>query len=162
MHKFNNMEFLNSALNTGCFVTSGDNPMVCSWGFVGVMWHKKVFIAPIRVSRYTAKLIDETGVFTVSIPAAGTFKKELAFCGTKSGRDYDKWAETGMEKQPAKSVDTCVVKGCEKYYECKVVGVVPMTDDMDVSAVSNWYPLSETYPNGDRHIFYFGEIINEY
>lgn len=161
MNKFENMDFMNSALNTGAFVVSGDNPMVASWGFVGVMWGKKVYVAPIRESRYTKQLIDKTGVFTVSVPSEGTFKKELSFCGSKSGRDYDKWKETGMEKQPAKSVDTIVVKGCDRYFECKVIGVLPSTD-MDLSAVEKWYPTSETRPNGDRHVFYFGEIVEEY
>ncbi|MBO5777853.1 MAG: hypothetical protein J6R34_05345, partial [Clostridia bacterium] len=72
-----------------------------------------------------------------------------------------KWAETGMEKQPAKSVGTCVVKGCQKYYECKVVGIVPM-GDMDVSLVPKWYTGKDQYSADDRHSFFFGEIIEEY
>ena len=82
MHNFEDMGFMNSAFNTGAFVTSGDNVMVASWGFVGVMWGKKVFVAPIRDSRYTKEMLDKTGEFTVSVPAAGTMKKELAFCGS--------------------------------------------------------------------------------
>lgn len=155
MHNFEDMGFMNSAFNTGAFVTSGDNVMVASWGFVGVMWGKKVFVAPIRDSRYTKELLDKTGEFTVSVPAAGTMKKELAFCGSKSGRDYDKWAETGMKKQAAKEVGTCVVAGCERYFECRVLGVLPM-GDMDISRVAQWYA------GGDLHNFYFGEIVAEY
>lgn len=155
MHTFENMDFMNSAFNGGAFVTSGDNVMVASWGFVGVMWGKKVFVAPIRDSRYTKDMLDKTGEFTVSVPKTGEMKKEIAFCGSKSGRDFDKWKETGMEKQPAKSVDTCVVKGCERYFECKVIGVLPM-GDMDISAVEKWYPTR------DMHNFYFGEIVAEY
>ena len=102
MAKFENMDFMNNAFTTGAFVTSGDNVMVASWGFVGVMWGKKVFVAPVRDSRYTKVMLDKTGEFTVSVPAAGTMKKEIAFCGSKSGRDYDKWAETGMKKKAAK------------------------------------------------------------
>ncbi len=155
MHNFEDMGFMNSAFNTGAFVTSGDNVMVASWGFVGVMWGKKVFVAPIRDSRYTKELLDKTGEFTVSVPAAGTMKKELAFCGSKSGRDCDKWAETGMKKQAAKEVGTCVVAGCERYFECRVLGVLPM-GDMDISRVAQWYA------GGDLHNFYFGEIVAEY
>ena len=140
MHSFENMDFMNSAFNTGAFVTSGGNVMVASWGFVGVMWGKKVFVAPIRDSRYTKEMLDRTGEFTVSVPAAGTMKKELAFCGSKSGRDHDKWAETGMKKLPAKEIAGDVVAGCERYFECRVLG----------------------YANGDKHNFYFGEIVAEY
>lgn len=155
MAKFENMDFMNNAFTTGAFVTSGDNVMVASWGFVGVMWGKKVFVAPVRDSRYTKVMLDKTGEFTVSVPAAGTMKKEIAFCGSKSGRDYDKWAETGMKKKAAKVVDTCLVEGCERYFECRVLGVLPM-GDMDLSAVEEWYPT------GDKHNFYFGEIVAEY
>ena len=131
MAKFENMDFMNNAFTTGAFVTSGDNVMVASWGFVGVMWGKKVFVAPVRDSRYTKVMLDKTGEFTVSVPAAGTMKKEIAFCGSKSGRDYDKWAETGMKKKAAKVVGTCLVEGCERYFECRVLGVLPM-GDMDL------------------------------
>lgn len=155
MAKFENMDFMNNAFTTGAFVTSGDNVMVASWGFVGVMWGKKVFVAPVRDSRYTKVMLDKTGEFTVSVPAAGTMKKEIAFCGSKSGREYDKWAETGMKKKAAKVVGTCLVEGCERYFECRVLGVLPM-GDMDLSAVEEWYPT------GDRHNFYFGEIVAEY
>lgn len=155
MAKFENMDFMNNAFTTGAFVTSGDNVMVASWGFVGVMWGKKVFVAPVRDSRYTKVMLDKTGEFTVSVPAAGTMKKEIAFCGSKSGREYDKWAETGMKKKAAKVVGTCLVEGCERYFECRVLGVLPM-GDMDLSAVEEWYPT------GDKHNFYYGEIVAEY
>lgn len=155
MHSFEDMECLESALNTGAFVSSGGNVMTASWGLVGVMWGRKVYVAPIRDSRYTKELLDRTGEFTVSVPAAGSMKKELAFCGTKSGRDCDKWAETGMEKQPAKEAGGCVVAGCARYFECRVIGVLPM-GDMDISAVAQWYK------DGDKHNFYFGEIVAEY
>lgn len=161
MHNFDDMTFLNSALNRGAFIISGDNPMIASWGFIGVMWGKKVFVAPIRESRYTKKFLDETGEFTVSIPKEGEFASEIAFCGSKSGRDFDKWAETGIKKQSAKSVSTVVVDGCDKYFECKVITVVPM-GDIDLGENEKWYPKNDKYPKGDRHFFYFGEIIEEY
>lgn len=155
MNRFENMDFMNSAFNTGAFVTSGGNVMVASWGFVGVMWGKKVYVAPIRDSRYTKELLDKTGQFTVSVPSAGSMKSELAFCGTKSGRDFDKWKETGMQKVSAKVVDGVVVGGCERYFECRVIGVLPM-GDMDIGQVEKWYA------DGDKHNFYFGEIVAEY
>ena len=56
---------------------------------------------------------------------------------------------------PAKVVGTPVVGGCAHYFECRVIGVLPM-GDMDISAVEKWYPT------GDKHNFYFGEIVAEY
>ena len=61
-----------------------------------------------------------------------------------------------LDKVKAKHVDSFVVGGCQKYFECKVIGVVPMGEDFDVSKVAEWYP------QGDLHTFYFGEIVGEY
>jgi len=155
MHRFDNMNYLNSALNTGAFLSSGDNVMVASWGFVGVMWGKRVYVVPVRESRYTKEFIDGSGAFTISIPEAGGMKDALKFCGTKSGREFEKWTTCGLEKAEAKSVDGYVVGGCKKYFECRVIGKLPM-GDMDISQVENWYPTK------DLHTFYFGEIVEEY
>ena len=61
MHRFDNLSCLDTALNTGAFLCSGDNVMVISWGMIGVMWGKKVFVAPVRESRYTKEFIDRLG-----------------------------------------------------------------------------------------------------
>ena len=59
---------LDVAFSTGAFLVSGDNVMTASWGFVGVMWGKKIFITPVRESRYTKTFIDKNNHFTISIP----------------------------------------------------------------------------------------------
>ena len=155
MHRFDNLSCLDTALNTGAFLSSGDNVMVISWGMIGVMWGKQVFVAPVRDSRYTKEFIDKSGTFTVSVPPMREMLDAVKFCGTKSGREYDKWAECSLEKVKAKRVDGFVVGGCQRYFECKVVGVVPM-GDMDLKYAQKWYP------QGDLHTFYFGEIVEEY
>ena len=117
---------------------------------LGVMWGKKFFVAPVRESRYTKEFIDETGCFAVCVPYPFEMLEAIKFCGTKSGREYDKWAECGLEKVKAKSIDATLVGGCRKYFECKVIG------GMDISKVQKWYPQE------DLHTFYFGEIVEEY
>lgn len=159
MFRFENLNCLDTALNTGAFLCSGDkdsdNLMVIAWGMVGVMWKKKVFAVPVRESRYTKEFIERTNSFTVCIPKNGEMKEQIKFCGTKSGREYDKWNECGLEKLPAKSVDGFVVGGCDRYFECKVVGKFEMTN-MDVT------PVAHYYTDDDRHTLYIGEIIEEY
>lgn len=156
MHRFEDLSCLDTALNSGAFLCSGDNIMVASWGMIGVMWGKRVFVVPVRESRYTKEFLDKTCEFTISVPYPHEMKDAIKFCGTKSGREYDKWAECMLDKVKAKHVDSFVVGGCQKYFECKVIGVVPMGEDFDVSKVAEWYP------QGDLHTFYFGEIVGEY
>lgn len=104
MHRFDNLSCLDTALNTGAFLCSGDNVMVISWGMIGVMWGKKVFVAPVRESRYTKEFIDRLGTFTVSVPPMREMLDAVKFCGTKSGREYDKWAECALEKSKQKAL----------------------------------------------------------
>lgn len=156
MHRFEDLSCLDTALNSGAFLCSGDNIMVASWGMIGVMWGKRVFVVPVRESRYTKEFLDKTCEFTISVPYPHEMKDAIKFCGTKSGREYDKWAECMLDKVKAKHVHSFVVGGCQKYFECKVIGVVPMGEDFDVSKVAEWYP------QGDLHTFYFGEIVGEY
>lgn len=146
---------LTSWTTKGGFLVSGDNVMTASWGFIGVMWGKKVAIVPVRDSRYTKEFMDKTGEFTFSVPALGELTKELGICGSKSGRDVNKWELTGLQKLPAKAVATSVVGGCAKYFECKVLTVLDM-DKLNLADFAPWYPT------GDKHNFYFGEVVAEY
>lgn len=155
MLNFDDNVSMNTAFNTGAFLCSGGNIMVISWGMIGGIWGKKVFCAPIRESRFTKSFVDSTKTFTVCVPKSGDMKDAIKFCGTKSGRDFDKWQACNLEKVGAKSVDGFVVGGCDKYYECKVVGQFEMKD-MDLSDVQKWYQ------NGDLHTLYVGEIVEEY
>lgn len=155
MNRFDDLSCLDTAFGTGAFLCSGDNVMVASWGMIGVMWGKKVFVAPVRESRYTKEFIEKTGCFAVCVPHPFEMLDAIKFCGTKSGREYDKWAECGLEKVNAKSIDATLVGGCRKYFECRVIGKVDM-DNADISKVQKWYP------HGDLHTLYFGEIVEEY
>ena len=156
MHEFSNFEQpLESYLNTGAFLVSGDNVMTVSWGLVGVMWGKKVLVAPIRDSRYTKTFVDMSKEFTLSIPKSTEMREQIAFCGSRSGRDFDKWKECGLQKQKAKQVSSFVVGGCDKYFECRVMTVVDMKS-ADLSQIE------KSYPTHDLHNFYFAEIVAEY
>ena len=82
------------ALRKGVLLTtrSGDqvNTMTIGWGGIGVEWGKPVFIAYVRESRYTKRLLEESGEFTVNVPLSDDYQDILGYCGTKSGRDTDK------------------------------------------------------------------------
>lgn len=141
--------------NTGAFLVSGDNVMTVSWGLLGVMWGKKILVAPIRDSRYTKTFVDFSKEFTLSVPKADQLREQIAFCGSRSGRDVDKWTECGLKKQKARVVSSFVVGGCERYYECRVVTVLDMKN-ADLSQIAEWYPTH------DLHNLYFAEVVAEY
>lgn len=147
-----------NGLASGAFLSAGGaekcNVMTIAWGMLGIMWRKPVFMAPVRVSRYTAEFIDNDGVFCVSIPYNGSLSAELKMCGSKSGRSYDKISQLNTTK--CHSIDTLAVSGCEVYYECRLLARVPLSTEMlGVSA-------DEFYRDGDYHILYIGEIVNKH
>ena len=56
------------ALPKGILMTTKHNgfvdTMVIGWGHIGIEWSRPIFVAYVRESRYTKKLLDKTGEFT--------------------------------------------------------------------------------------------------
>ena len=129
------------------------NTITIGWGTIGIIWGKPIFMVAVRYSRYTYDLIDKSGEFTVSIPLKDNLKKELGFCGSRSGRDYDKFKECGLTLTEGRTVNVPIINECQLHYECKVVykqSMEPGTLDQSIKDVC--------YRTGDYHVIYFGEI----
>lgn len=145
-------------LPKGAFLTVKDgeslNTMTIGWGTVGFIWQKPIFVVMVRKSRYTYQLLENAKEFTVSIPINKDLKKELAFCGTKSGREIDKFKEGNLTPEPGKVVNTPIIGECDLHYECKVV----YQQSMEPALVAE--PIKKlSYPKGDYHVMYYGEIV---
>jgi len=152
------LQQLDSGAFLVCNTAGGANVMTIGWGSIGIMWGKPVFTAPVRFSRMTHDLMEEGAEFTVCVPKKGTMKKELAYCGTKSGRDYDKIAETGLVLAKAKTGNVPVIKDCEVVFECRTLAKMSLSEDMFLDAsIVPW-----TYPNNDFHTLYMGEVLDAY
>lgn len=137
-------------------VTSGNtesfNTMTVSWGGVGIMWGKPSAFTFIRPQRYTFNFIEKNEYYTMSF-FDEKYRKALQFCGSKSGREYDKVKETGLT--PAFTED-----GVPYFEEAKLVLVCKkaysqfLTEDSfeDKENVSKWYEQK------DFHKMYISEI----
>ena len=77
------------------------NTMTASWGGLGVMWGKNVAVTVLRPQRYTKEFIDQSESFTLSF-YDDTFKKDLSYLGSVSGRDEDKIAKTRLTPTDAR------------------------------------------------------------
>lgn len=73
----------------------------------------------IRPGRYSNGIIKETGEFVVNIPNLDLVK-ETDTCGIISGRDKDKFKETGLTKTAASKVKAPLIKECPVNIECRV------------------------------------------
>jgi len=144
----------------GLFLTTKSreaNTMIIGWGGINVYFRRPIFIVPVRLSRYTHELIEASTHFTVSVPRPGELTKAIAFCGSKSGRDYDKFAECGLTPVPGRASEVPVIAECPLHYECEIIYKQHMDKDQLAPQID-----SEVYPNSVYHTFYFGQIVECY
>jgi flavin reductase (DIM6/NTAB) family NADH-FMN oxidoreductase RutF len=129
------------------------NVMAIGWGTTGIIWRRPIFVVLVRPSRYTYKLIEETGEFTVNI-VPPKLKEVVQYCGTVSGRDHDKFKEKQLTDIPSKKIRTPIIKECILHFECAVVN----KSDLIPSGLEKSI-INTLYPKGDFHRVYFGEIL---
>jgi len=159
--KFNEKAFeLLEQLMKGAFLTVKDkdgnlNTMTIAWGSLGYMWRKPIFITMVRYSRHTYKLIENSDNFTVSFPLNGQLKEMLAFCGTKSGRDVDKFESGEITPLNSTIVETPVIKECDLHLECKIVYKQPVDPQYFSEDITAIYGEEKDY-----HVLYYGEIVS--
>lgn len=89
----------------------------------------------VRPERYSYKMIKETGEFVINLTT-----KELAFatdfCGVRSGRNMDKFKETGLHKIRGAYVGAPLIEESPVSIECKVVDTKPLgSHDMFIGEV---------------------------
>ncbi len=141
-------------------ITAGDeenfNTMTASWGGMGVLWNKNVAFTFIRPSRYTFEFTEREEYFSLTF-FPEEYRKALAFCGRKSGRDVDKVKETGLTPQFHDGVpafeEAALTLICKKLY----------SQPMDKDFVSDREVVFPNYgENEPYHKLYVGEIVKAF
>ena len=97
------------------------NTMTIGWGTLGIEWGKPICTVFVRKSRYTKELLDKNGEFTVNVPMGEIDKNILAVCGTKSGRDMDKFRELGLTEEAPETISVPGIRELPLTLECKVI-----------------------------------------
>ena len=136
--------------------------MVIGWGHIGVIWGKPTFCAYVRESRHTKTLLDKNGEFTVNVPLGAVDKNVIAVCGTKSGRDMDKFKELGLETEPGLTVSVPGIRQLPLTLECKVLYRQDQDPNTIDAACFERYYTKGTRNDGDYHTLYLGEITAAY
>lgn len=138
-------------------ITAGDknrwNTMTASWGTLGVLWRKKVSFCFVRPSRHTFDFIENSDYYTLSF-FGEEHRQALNFCGSKSGRDYDKAKETGLV--PFETDNNTV-----SFEQARLVMVCKKLYTGNIKKEKFLYPeiIEDCYPDDDFHNFYVGEVV---
>lgn len=137
-------------------ITAGDekkhNTMTASWGGVGILWNKPVSTVYIRPQRYTLEFVESSPFYSLCF-FDEEYRQALNFCGTKSGRDYDKDKETGLtplfDREAPYYQQAKLVLICRKLYR----------QDMELESFLVKDVLEKNYPAKDLHRIFIGEIV---
>jgi len=155
------VETLAKLKSPGCLLVSAKrggerNVMTIGWGLVGVFWRMPVFVVAVRHSRFTHEFIEDTGEFTVNVPAEGQ-EKIVDYCGEVSGREHNKFKECKLTLAEGRNVRVPVVQECKIHYECKVIFKLEAKPGEIPDDVKEVF-----YRSGDYHTLYFGKILGFY
>jgi len=96
-------------------------------------------VISVGVTRYSHSLIHERGEFVLVFPSI-EIEEEALYCRTHSGREMDKFTDTGLTPLPSKYVTPPLIKEGVVNMECKVIGDLRTGD----------------------HIIFAGEILTAY
>jgi len=146
-------------IKRGAFLTvkAGDNlnTMTIGWAAIGYAWRRPVLMVLVRKTRHTFGIIEKAADFTVTAPM--TYMREaITFCGSKSGRDVDKYKECGLKLADGQQTLSPVIKTPGIHLECRIVHKAAM----DPAYLDQ--ELQGLYPAKDYHTVYFGEILECY
>ena len=141
------------AVLVGC----GDAPD--NWNLLTVAWTGTVCTAPpmcyvsVRPERHSHALIARTGEFTINLTTAA-MARAVDWCGVRSGRDYDKFRETGLTPLRGAVVAAPALE--------EVVNV--LVDDRYIDSATGRFDLERAglvaYSHGEY--FRLGELIGHF
>lgn len=142
------------------------NACTVSWGSLGTLWTRpgktgSIVTVYLYPTRYTNEILRGSENFTVSFfPAA--YRKGVAILGTRSGRDGDKIAASGLTPVPVD--DTMGFREAELTFVCRKIYQHQMTKEDIAPDVQEYYRNDpKAYPvdeNGEwhPHWIFVGEI----
>ena len=150
-------------MHEGAFLMVDGNPMTIGWAQFGVVWRRPVCTVFVRRSRYTHGLMEQSGRFTVSVPAQGAMTDALAYCGAHSGREGDKLAACGLSLLEPRAGGAAPLAGWAMHFECRVLFKTESDlSFLDGALRARYYGDNQATPDGDPHTVYFGEILAAY
>ena len=111
-----------------------DNIITVAWTGT-VCTNTPMLYISVRPERHSYKALHETGEFVVNLTTE-KIAKATDFCGVRSGRDMDKFEQTGLIKGEAKKINAPVIEDSPVNIECRVKKIMPLgSHDMFLAEV---------------------------
>ncbi|MBR5740021.1 MAG: flavin reductase family protein [Firmicutes bacterium] len=104
----------------------------------------------VRKERYSHPILTKTGEFVINL-CTEDLVKATDYCGVKSGRDVDKFKETGLTKEPADLVKCPMIKESPINLECRVTQVIELgSHDMFMAEIVKVHAADDLFDEEGR------------
>jgi flavin reductase (DIM6/NTAB) family NADH-FMN oxidoreductase RutF len=135
--------------------TGQHNVLTLSWGQIGPFYHgHPVFVIAVTPLRYSWRFLEEVPEFVVAVPDK-SLAKAAAFCGSRSGRDLDKFEAAGLSTVPSQHVRAPSIRECPINVECRIYARVAPPHMLLT-------PEHRQRPAEEQHTIYFAEVLGTY
>ena len=153
-------ELLNRMRSDGILCTvvdrqGGYNVLTLGWGLTGPHYHGRPMVA-IAVSplRYSWRFLEEVPEFVIAVPD-DRLRGATELCGTRSGRDMDKFTAAGLTPIPSMHVSAPSIAECPINVECRIYTRVHPPHLLLT-------PEHRQRPVDEQHTIYFAEVLGAY
>jgi flavin reductase (DIM6/NTAB) family NADH-FMN oxidoreductase RutF len=101
-------------------------------------------------------LLKQTQEFVVNLPTAELLA-QVGYCGEVSGREVDKFTETGLSRQKSLKVEAPGIEECPINFECRVMREVRLGDHTWFIGEVLACQVAPDYDKGDAILYWGGE-----
>lgn len=102
------------------------NPITLGWAMI-TSHNPPMMAVSIGLTRYSLEVFEQADEFVIAMPSVDQADETMLF-GTKSGRDCDKFAETGTKLQAADKIDCELMSDAVANFELKKTGQLKTGD----------------------------------
>jgi flavin reductase (DIM6/NTAB) family NADH-FMN oxidoreductase RutF len=118
-------------------VGTWDEANIITLAYVGkVCLNPPIIAISIQPKRHSYNIIEAHSEFVINYPSTQQLK-ETDYCGTRSGRDVNKWKELNLTKEKASIIKVPMIKEFPLNMECRVIKKIKL----------------------GSHVCYFGEVL---
>lgn len=124
------------AILVSCGTEEKNNLLTVAWTGT-VCTNPAMCYISVRPERYSYGLIRDNMEFTINLTTEA-MARATDWCGVRSGRDCDKWKESGLTREPGVAVSCPAVKESPLSIECRVKTIMQLgSHDMFIAEVLN-------------------------
>ncbi len=132
-----------------------DNIITLGWGLIGPHYRSRpIVVIAVCPPRFSWRFLEETGEFVLAV-ADDSLRPAVDLCGTKSGRDIDKFEAAGLTRAESADVAAPSVAECLFNVECRTYTKVAPPHMLLT-------PKHREQPLERQHTIYFAEVLGTY